>query len=81
MSLWKGAIVLGIMGLAVSVAAQDWTGDGRLEGKVLDPDGKPVPEVVVKLNNSARGGGPTVKTNKKGQWAYLGLAGVTRTGR
>ena len=74
MSLRSGAIVLAALGLAAPALAQDWTGNGRLEGKVLDPDGKPVAEVVVKLANPERGGGPTVKTNKKGQWAYLGLA-------
>ena len=74
MSPWRAAVVLGIVGLAAPVSAQDWSGEGRLEGKVLGPDGKPVPEVVVKLENPARGGGPTIKTNKKGQWAYLGLA-------
>src|SRR5262245_54945538 len=77
MSFWKGAIVLGIVALAAPAGAQDWSGDGRLEGKVLDADGKPIPEVVVKLSNPARGGGPTVKTNKKGQWAYLGLVAGT----
>jgi tetratricopeptide (TPR) repeat protein len=69
-----GAIVLGVVCLAAPAVAQDWTGMGRVEGKVLDPDGKPVADVVVKLDNPGRGGGPTVKTNKKGQWAYLGLA-------
>lgn len=74
MSLRRGAITLAIMGLAAPAFSQDWTGSGRLEGKVLDPDGKPLPDVVVKLDNPTAGGGPTVKTNKKGQWAYLGLA-------
>lgn len=74
MSLWKGVIVLGILALALPAAAQDWSGGGRLEGKVYDPDGKPVADVVVRLVYPSHGGGPTVKTNKKGQWAYLGLA-------
>jgi len=74
MSLSRGAIVLGILGLAAPAFSQDWTGSGRLEGKVLDPDGKPLADVVVKLDNPARGGGPTTKTDKKGRWAYLGLA-------
>jgi tetratricopeptide (TPR) repeat protein len=74
MSLRRGALVLAALGLAAPALAQDWTGTGRLEGKVIDPDGKPVADVVVKLDNPRAGGGPTVKTNKKGQWAYLGLA-------
>lgn len=71
---FRSALALGVLTLAAPAFSQDWTGSGRLEGKVLDPDGKPMAEVVVKLDNPGRGGGPTLKTNKKGQWAYLGLA-------
>jgi tetratricopeptide (TPR) repeat protein len=61
--------------LAVSpLAAQDWKGMGRMEGRVLDPDGKPLPDVVVKLELPSRGGGTTVKTDKKGRWALAGIA-------
>jgi len=74
MFIRMSAIVLSVVALSAPAFAQDWTGSGRLEGKVLDPDGKPVAEVVVKLDNPRAGGGPTIKTNKKGQWAYLGLA-------
>src|SRR5262245_24665616 len=70
----RSAVILAFLGMAAPALAQDWTGSGRLEGKVLDPDGKPLPDVVVKLDNPQRGGGPTIKSNKKGQWAYLGLA-------
>lgn len=74
MSFSRSAIILGVLGLAAPAFSQDWTGSGRLEGRVLDPDGKPVPDVVVKLDNPGAGGGPTTKTDKKGRWAYLGLA-------
>jgi tetratricopeptide (TPR) repeat protein len=57
----------------VPAAAQDWTGTGRLEGRVSGPDGQPVAGATVKLDYPARGGGPTVKTDKKGKWAYLGI--------
>jgi len=61
--------------LALPAAAQDWKGTGRLEGRVLDPDGKPVAEAVVKLALPARGGGgTTLKTDKKGRWAIGGVA-------
>jgi tetratricopeptide (TPR) repeat protein len=53
--------------------AQDWKGQGRLEGRVQDNDGKPIEGATLKLDNPKRGGGPTVKTDKKGRWAYLGL--------
>lgn len=59
--------------LTLPLAAQDWRGQGRLEGKVSDADGKPLAGVTVKLDNPARGGGPTLKTDKKGKWAFLGL--------
>jgi len=54
--------------------AQDWKGLGRMEGRVLDPDGKPLPDVTVKLNLPSRGGGTTIKTDKKGHWAIGGIA-------
>lgn len=55
-------------------AAQDWSGQGRVEGRVLDPDGKPVEGASVTLANPERGGGPQpLKTDRKGKWAYLGI--------
>jgi tetratricopeptide (TPR) repeat protein len=54
--------------------AQDWKGMGRIEGRVVDPDGKPVADATVKLELPSRGGGPTVKTDKKGRWAVGGIA-------
>jgi tetratricopeptide (TPR) repeat protein len=59
--------------LAGAAQAQDWKGQGRLEGKVLGSDGAPIAGAIVKLDNPSRGGGPTIKTDKKGKWAYLGL--------
>src|SRR5215472_16356446 len=61
--------------LSIPASAQDWRGgQGRLEGKVLDPDGKPVANAVVKLDLPGRGG-TELKTDAKGHWAILGLAG------
>lgn len=60
--------------LALPAAAQDWKGMGRMEGQVLDPDGKPVPDVSVKLDLPSRGGGTSTKTDKKGRWALGGIA-------
>jgi tetratricopeptide (TPR) repeat protein len=67
------AFVLAAALLAVPLGAQDWKGMGRLEGKVLDPDGKPVEGATVKLDLPERGGGPTLKTDKKGKWAVGGI--------
>ncbi len=63
-----------VAALATPLLAQDWKGMGRLQGRVLDSDGKPVLGAFVKLDCPSRGGGVTVQTDKKGNWAYLGLA-------
>jgi tetratricopeptide (TPR) repeat protein len=74
MSLSKLSLAAAVLALAVPAGAQDWRGgQGRLEGKVLDAEGKPVEGASVKLELPGRGG-TTLKTNKKGQWAILGLA-------
>ena len=62
-----------VVALVSPVLAQNWKGVGRMSGKVLDADGKPIPEAGVRLNCAARGGGPTVTTDKKGNWSFLGL--------
>ena len=61
------------LAVAAPARAQDWKGLGRLEGRVLDPDGKPLSDVSVKMNLPPRGG-TTLKTDKKGRWAIAGLA-------
>lgn len=58
-------------------AAQDWKGVGRFEGKVTDAEGKPIVGATVKLELPARGGGTTIKTDKKGRWAIAGVAAGT----
>jgi tetratricopeptide (TPR) repeat protein len=67
-------LVAAALTLATPAFAQDWKGLGRMEGRVLDPDGKPLPDVTVKLNLPSRGGGTTIKTDKKGHWAIGGIA-------
>ncbi len=66
-------LAFGITAGAVPATAQDWRGGtGRLEGKVLDPEGKPVSGAMVKLELPGKGG-TELKTDKKGKWAILGL--------
>jgi tetratricopeptide (TPR) repeat protein len=85
MVLTTKATGVGVAGLVAAVSlllvgsapAQDWNGQGRLEGKVLAADGTPIEGATVKLDNPGRGGGPMVKTDKKGKWARLGLAAGT----
>jgi tetratricopeptide (TPR) repeat protein len=74
MSAHRYVLVAAALTLAAPAFAQDWKGMGRLEGRVLDPDGKPLPDVTVKLNLPSRGGGTTIKTDKKGHWAIGGIA-------
>jgi Flp pilus assembly protein TadD len=63
-----------VVALTAPALPQDWKGVGRLEGTVLDADGRPVADAAVKLHNPSRGGGTTVKTDKKGRWALAGIA-------
>jgi predicted Zn-dependent protease len=74
MSVYRSLIVAGALAVAVPAVAQDWKGTGRMEGRVLDADGKPLAGVAVKLNLPERGGGTQLKTDKKGHWAIGGIA-------
>jgi tetratricopeptide (TPR) repeat protein len=69
----RSLLAFAVVAFASQALAQNWKGIGRMTGKVVDPDGKPIADATVKLNCAARGGGPTVTTDKKGNWSYLGL--------
>lgn len=58
---------------AIDLQAQDWKGKARVEGRVSNEKGEPIAGATVQLRRY--GAGPDVKTDKKGRWAYLGLAG------
>jgi tetratricopeptide (TPR) repeat protein len=77
MPLHRSLLVAAVLALAAPALAQDWKGTGRMEGRVLDAEGKPLPGVVVKLNLPERGGGTTVTTDKKGHWAIGGITSGT----
>jgi tetratricopeptide (TPR) repeat protein len=77
MPVHRSLLVAAALALAVPALAQDWKGTGRMEGRVLDAEGKPLPGVVVKLNLPERGGGTTVTTDKKGHWAIGGITSGT----
>lgn len=59
---------------ALPAAAQDWRGMGRVNGTVKDDSGQPLEGVVVKARRVGSEGGPTAKTNKKGEWVIAGVA-------
>jgi tetratricopeptide (TPR) repeat protein len=60
--------------LSDPAASQDWRGRGRMQGTVLDEEGKPVAGATVKAVNPERGGGTTLRTDAKGRWALGGIA-------
>jgi tetratricopeptide (TPR) repeat protein len=78
-----GASVACALGLAAGVVltnvrpagAQDWRGVGRISGSVTDESGKPIEGALLKAHCEERGGGTTLKTNKKGEWALGGIVG------
>ncbi|REJ73885.1 MAG: tetratricopeptide repeat protein [Acidobacteria bacterium] len=59
-----------------ALAAQDWSGRGRIQGVVLDDKGEPVADAKVTLTfRDENGSGPEpLTTNDKGRWSYLGLS-------
>ena len=61
--------------LAASARAQDWRGMGRLAGTVVDDKGAPIEGVTVKAMRGESNAGPTVKTNKKGEFVLAGING------
>lgn len=52
----------------------DGKGVGRLEGKVLDADERPLAEATVTLGHAAADRRTTAKTDRKGRWSVPGLA-------
>ncbi|HZP48176.1 MAG TPA: tetratricopeptide repeat protein [Vicinamibacterales bacterium] len=68
-------IGLCILLLAAAARAQDWRGMGRLAGIVVDDAGNPIEGVTVKGVRGESNGGPTVKTNKKGEFVLAGING------
>jgi len=70
------ALVLALtFGVPPASSAQEWRGMGRIAGKVVDENKKPIEGVVVKaMLPAADNRGPEVKSNAKGEWAIAGVA-------
>ncbi|HEY6066425.1 MAG TPA: tetratricopeptide repeat protein [Thermoanaerobaculia bacterium] len=68
------ALVAGLaLFLAGAAGAQDWRGKARVDGRVITDKGEGIPGA--KLTLRMKGAGPeAITTDKKGRWAYLGLA-------
>jgi tetratricopeptide (TPR) repeat protein len=65
----SAALVWALLFASVAVA-QD---SGRLNGEIIDKEGKPYPDVTVAIKNSDTGQTYTVKTDKNGKFVQLGL--------
>ena len=63
--------------VAASASAQGWRGMGRVQGSVVDQtNGKAIAGATVKLGSiKSNNEGPTVKTDKRGNWVAGGLIG------
>jgi Flp pilus assembly protein TadD len=60
---------------AAPARAQDWKGKARLDGRVVNEKGEPIPkaQLVFKLKGKDVGP-PTVESDSKGHWAYFGFS-------
>jgi tetratricopeptide (TPR) repeat protein len=74
MKLLRGSLLAsaGLL-MATAAPAQDWKGQGRIEGKVVSEKGEPMADVVVRGELPGRGKTET-KTDKKGKWIIAGTA-------
>jgi tetratricopeptide (TPR) repeat protein len=59
--------------IAGPASPQDWRGNGRFDGFVTDESGKPLADVTIKADCPERGGGTTLKSDKKGHWVLGGV--------
>jgi tetratricopeptide (TPR) repeat protein len=66
-----GALLL-VLTFAMAAFAQD---SGRLNGEILDKEGKPYADVTVSLKNQDTGQVYTIKTDKNGKFVQLGMRG------
>jgi tetratricopeptide (TPR) repeat protein len=71
-------VALSLLATPTRLSAQDWKGNGRLAGKVVDAGGKPVANAVVKLRLVQAGNtGLDVRTDRNGEFSALSLRGGT----
>jgi len=61
--------------MPLAANGQDWRGRGRIDGWVRNEKGEPIEGATVKMSLEKETAGPSAKTNKKGYWAILGIAG------
>lgn len=69
------AALLALAAFAPPAVAQVWRGPARMEGLVKDEKGTPIVGAKVDLKMKGQSSGTSTKTDKKGRWAVMGLAG------
>jgi hypothetical protein len=69
-------IAAAMLAAGIVMAAEDWRGDNRLSGSVVDKNtGKPVAGAKLKLRiERGAKGGPDITADNNGKWAVLGIA-------
>ncbi len=70
----RAAAILIVAALAVSSAVAQSRGSARLNGKVVDEQGQPVADVIVKAQMTGQTEVFSGKSDKKGEWRINGLA-------
>lgn len=68
------AFAVVLLAFAAPASAQN----GQLKGKVVDPAGKPVPDAVVQIEHTGTGRKNETKTNARGEYSHMLLAGEYR---
>jgi len=69
--------MVGFVLIASGAWAQEWRGDCRLAGRVIDEQGKPLEGVKVRATFPAVVGAIEANTDKRGDWAIEGVADGT----
>jgi 5-hydroxyisourate hydrolase-like protein (transthyretin family) len=67
------AFILACVFLAAGASAQP-QGNGRINGKILDDQGKPAANVQVRATKAGESVALEAKTNDKGEWSLQGMA-------
>jgi tetratricopeptide (TPR) repeat protein len=67
-------VMLVVAALVAASALAQTRGNGRLSGKVLDEQGQPIIDVIVKAQMAGQTESFPGKTDKKGEWRINGLA-------
>jgi tetratricopeptide (TPR) repeat protein len=77
--LLVSTLLFALVAAALPAAAQDWAGQGRLQGEVRDEQNKPVEgaKITLRIGNDRvdpqKPGPKEILTDKRGKWAILGL--------